>query len=158
MVRRDIALPYVRPLRVISVDTMGSELAVRAALEDMRGALTKAALDEDTLGSVTLVLAEALNNIAEHAYAGMQPGQVQVRAEIFADYIVIQLRDHGCALPGLQLPAGHLPDASGPRESLPEGGFGWFLIHELTETLNYKRANGENSLELRFARKPCSGS
>ena len=53
-------------------------------------------------------------------------------------------------LPGLRLPEGTAPPAVTPRESLPEGGFGWFLIRALTERLDYARADGENRLTLHF--------
>jgi serine/threonine-protein kinase RsbW len=43
-----------------------------------------------------------------------------------------------------------LPDASGPLHSLPEGGFGWFLIQNLANTLDYRRMAGENHLYLGF--------
>jgi len=31
---------------------------------------------------------------------------------------------------------------------LPEGGFGWIMIQQLTKSLKYQRIKGENHLEL----------
>ncbi|WP_348540063.1 hypothetical protein [Ruegeria sp. HKCCE4148] len=33
---------------------------------------------------------------------------------------------------------------------MPEGGFGWFLIHQLTSDIQYERRDGCNRLSLRF--------
>ena len=40
--------------------------------------------------------------------------------------------------------AGKLPDTA--LEDLPEGGFGWHLIHSLTNDLTYLRTGGCNRL------------
>ena len=103
--------------------------------------------------TVEIALAEALNNIAEHAYAPDSPGPLEIVAHIRDDGLEFVLRDHGRALPGLTLPAGQLPDSDVPLEDLPEGGFGWFLMHSLAESLSYIRENGENRLTLVFAQK-----
>ncbi len=114
-------------------------------------ALCHAGLDGDLGESVILAVAEALNNVAEHAYAGQAPGPVHMTADLFDDVLHVTLDDHGRPMPGLVLPPPRLPDATGPRDTLPEGGFGWFLIHKLTDTLTYNRRAGQNTLLLGFA-------
>ncbi len=89
------------------------------------------------------MLAEVLNNVAEHAYgrAGWagggggvgRPGGVRCR-----------VTDRGHPMPGGEPPEGLLP-AVQPHD-LPEGGFGWFLIRELSRDLRYARIGGENVL------------
>ena len=139
------------PRREWHVEIPATETAVRAALADMRAMLARSGLDDDTLGSVELVLAEVLNNICEHAYAGQAPGPVRLRATLGAARLSVCLRDRGRPLPGGTLPEGHLPDPTGPRGSLPEGGFGWFLIRDLTDSVTYSRDTGENRLDLHFS-------
>ena len=49
-----------------------SELAVREALAEISRGLGPLELNPEEAGTVELVLAEALNNIVEHAYAPMR--------------------------------------------------------------------------------------
>ncbi len=96
------------------------------------------------------MLAEILNNVEEHAYAGRagQPVAIEVRlAEDGASYIVedrgVPLSD-GC-LPGAVMPAAD-PDLPG---SWPEGGFGLPLVRRLARDLRYERREGRNRLRFR---------
>ena len=88
-----------------------------------------------------LVLAEVLNNIAEHAYAAgcgpitlcltAQPGRLCCRVE-----------DQGAPMPDHRLPPGNPP----PPLDLSEGGYGWHLIRQLTTGLRYERVGSVNQL------------
>ena len=133
------------------IATTGTEADVRAALAECRARLPGIGVSPDMLGSIELVMAEALNNIAEHAYAGLEPGPMIIEARRDDAALSIRLCDRGHALPGGALPAGRLPDSSGPRDTLPEGGFGWFLIRDLTSAIAYNREGGENRLDLTFS-------
>lgn len=99
----------------------------------------------DLADRAELLLAEALNNIVEHAYAG-QSGALRLVLLRRAGGLVIRLLDHGAPMPGLALPRGDLPDMHG--DSLPEGGFGWFLIRSLSHRLGYRRLRAGNLLVL----------
>ena len=52
--------------------------------------------------------------------------------------------DTGRPMPGLVLPTGICPTSDTDLEDLPEGGFGWHLIHTLTEELSYRRESTRN--------------
>lgn len=110
-------------------------------------------LPEEACGRSEIVLAEALNNIVEHAYAGCAGGEIRLRLEVSASQIAVTLTDRGRALRGLDLPAGRRPDLDLSCDALPEGGFGWFLIRELSESLEYSRRDGCNFLTLRLPRR-----
>ena len=98
--------------------------------------------------SVEIVLAEALNNIVEHAYAGQAEGTLQCSLRWQAGQLTIDLTDHGVALSGL--PTCRLPPADGwsdtASQDLPEGGFGWGLIRTLSSQACYCRCEGRNHL------------
>lgn len=135
----------------------GFTLRFSGAATDVPPALRQALSKLDTLGlaadwrsTVELVLAETLNNIAEHAYAGQPPGPVTLTARMTPDRLCVILRDQGCPLPGQKLPEGRAPNTDVPCASLPEGGFGWFLIRDLTTALHYRRTDQENRLQLEF--------
>lgn len=117
--------------------------SIRAALAILAAHLSAAGLAPDHCATAELVLAEVLNNVAEHAYAG-QGGQVAVALRIEPAGVRCRVTDRGHPMPGGAPPEGLLP-ALHPHD-LPEGGFGWFLIRELSRELRYARIAGENVL------------
>jgi serine/threonine-protein kinase RsbW len=121
---------------------------VRALLADCRRELEAQSTFGGDLGTVELVLAEALNNIAEHAYAQMPAGPVSIDLAVEGARLTIRLCDVGSALPNGRLPFGRRPEPTGPVDRLPEGGFGWFLIRDLCDRVEYHRIGGENHLLL----------
>jgi len=131
-----------------SLSETATESGVRSLLSQGRARLVAARVPDAWLGTIELVWAEALNNIAEHAYAGLEPGTVHIDAVIEGTGVSAIIRDRGKPLPGLTVPVAQLPVSNGPSESLPEGGFGWFLINDLCESVTYRRQNDENQLSL----------
>lgn len=127
-----------------------SEMSVRALLAGMRARLRAHGLPETACGTVEIVLAEALNNIVEHAYDGTDGGEIAVQAVLGSDGLTVTLSDHGAALPAQGLPSGRLPELGTGTAALPEGGFGWFLIRSLTREVHHAREAGTNRLILRF--------
>lgn len=130
------------------LSTIATTAGIRCLLSDLRTRLEEAGLSPETCGTVEIVLAEALNNVAEHAYPPDSPGPVHVRVVIHQEGLTCELTDAGRAMPGLVVPAGTPPDTEGPSSTLPEGGFGWLLIHSLTTDLDYDHRNGHNRLSL----------
>lgn len=118
----------------------------RAALGDLCGRLAARGLPEDDLGTIELVLAEALNNITEHAY-GPEGGPVEVMLDLTGPQILCELRDFGRPMPTGDAPATELPLIS-PPDFLPEGGFGWHIIRCLVVDLQYERTEGHNRLRM----------
>ncbi|WP_238365644.1 ATP-binding protein [Mesobacterium pallidum] len=127
------------------------DLATRDALKSVVGNLHSRGLGGELVGSVELVLAEILNNISEHAYADRPTGPVDLRMSVSGGLLRVEIVDQGIPLPDTGLPG--MGDADVPAETaeLPEGGFGWFLIHQLTESLQYRRDTGRNRLTVTFA-------
>lgn len=120
--------------------------AVREALFGMINAPPLADLPPDRRDMAELVLAEVLNNVAEHGYAG-GPGDITVRFGRGRAGLTCLVTDQGRAMPDGQLPPGELPGTAGvPLADLPEGGFGWHLIRSLTADLHYTRIKGQNCL------------
>jgi len=125
---------------------------IRGALDAVCGYLVTLGQGPEQRGTIKIALAEALNNIAEHAYAGQQPpGPVDLHATADGGILQVILLDRGRALPGLAPPPGLHHDLEVEPDSLPEGGFGWLLIRELTEDVSYIRTGDENRLTLVFS-------
>lgn len=120
--------------------------SVRLSLTRMLGRPPLSGLSDDARGTAELVLAEVLNNVAEHAY-GDAGGTVSVTLDLDPIGIRCQVLDTGRAMPGGQLPEGRLPGNTDlALEDLPEGGFGWHLIRTLCADLTYARVDGQNRL------------
>lgn len=121
---------------------------VRHVLAQTRMRLFERGVDMDSLGTVELVLCEVLNNVVEHAYASCASGPVWLRCRHEARGLRILLADEGVPMPHKRLPTGAPPDTGVCCEELPEGGFGWYLVRELSRDLSYRRAGGRNRLGL----------
>lgn len=139
----------LRPL--IRLRLPASRPAVRAALRDVGATLARFGLDQEVCSVTELVLAEALNNVVEHAYRDGD-GDIALDLDLAACGLAVTLRDKGRSLPDGLLPTGTLPAIGPDRDSLPEGGFGWFLIRQLGRDLTYE--HGPDGNRLRFV-LPC---
>jgi serine/threonine-protein kinase RsbW len=98
---------------------------------------------DDAAGSLEIVLAEALNNIVEHAYQFADDGQIEMEIFLGAEHLDIKLSDLGYQFPGIPQKR-EMRGSAIPFEDLPEGGFGWFLIHSLTQSIRYTFVDGKN--------------
>ena len=129
-----------------------SELAVREALEGVITGLDPLALDVEEVTTVELVLAEALNNIVEHAYPeGSEGGIIAIRCNHKNDGLHVTMKDEGNTMPDGQMPIGMAPNVDVDVMDMPEGGFGWFLIKDLAKDIRYRREGQANMLDLRLA-------
>ena len=119
----------------------------RLVLAEVCARLAAAGLDEDDIGTVELVLAEVLNNVAEHAY-GSDGGPVALRLDLPGDSVVCEVLDQGRPMPLGRVPDAGLPSIA-PPDHLPEGGFGWHIVRCLVSDLGYERGTDGNRLRLR---------
>ena len=122
--------------------------AVRATLGEIGRHPVMSKLPQDARGSAEVVLAEALNNIVEHAYdhAG---GKIELRLHRVRGMLLCDVFDTGAPMPNCEIPTG-LAQSVDQTEDLPEGGFGWFLIRALTENLQYRRIGARNHLSFQL--------
>ena len=133
-----------------NVSFCATELAARRAIARISDRLRQTGLETSRADEVEIALAEAVNNVVEHAYARSEPGDVRVLCSLRETQLDIRICDAGAPLPQNRLPAGQAVDVSVRRADLPEGGFGWFLIRELTSDIRYDRCGLINHLSLRF--------
>ena len=123
---------------------------VRQTLISVIGELRAFGVSQPDLEAAEVVLAECMNNIVEHAYA-QQPGQrFELKLLLTSVSLFCRVEDQGHPMPGLTMPPGRLADLSSELDELPEGGFGWFLIRELTSDLDYAHTNGLNRLSFQI--------
>ncbi len=121
---------------------------VSHAMAILRQSLKQMELAIEDIEKAELTLAEALNNVVEHAVYPDRNSQIFLRVEREQDTLICLIRDKGRPLPGAKPPVGKSVDPNAARSMLPEGGFGWIMIQHLTKSLKYRRIKGENHLEL----------
>lgn len=125
---------------------------MRDALQQLLDGLRPLSLDIEEVGTVELVMAEALNNIVEHAYPNGDPvGPINIECKQRRDGLVLTVTDQGRSMPDGRTPLGAPVDVNVPLNEMPEGGFGWFLIKDLAKDITYRRVDVENRLSLRLA-------
>lgn len=123
-----------------------NDLEAREGIRAIAGQLRQQGISEERTGDVEIALAEAINNVVEHAYAGVEAGQIHVSCHLRAGRLEIRIHDRGRPMPGGDLPSGEPAEPA----DLPEGGFGWFLIRQLATEIKYERRGEKNLLWLRF--------
>jgi serine/threonine-protein kinase RsbW len=118
--------------------------SVRAALGALMAGPVLSSVAAEDKGMAELVLAEAMNNIVEHAYIEMT-GEITLTLWQSEGEVACRITDRGAAMPGDTMPDGVLA-AHVEADALPEGGFGWFLIRSLSRDLRYSRHGTLNEL------------
>lgn len=99
--------------------------------------------------NIQIVLAEALNNIIEHGFERENAGLIEIDIEVSGGTVVIHLSDNGKSFTPPTPTQTPMQD-SGDFDNLPEGGFGWFLIREITSSYECYRRSNQNLLILYF--------
>ena len=134
---------------------------VRQSLIDIHDRFDRKVPD-DALGRMELVLAEVLNNIVHHGTgAGKEPGDETAAPSRVTVHVTVTGHDGGlaCAVvdDGSAVPHDCLlvPDTRpGPEiAAIHAGGFGWFIIRDLTRSLFYYREGPRNVLCFNIPRK-----
>ncbi|NJL93960.1 MAG: response regulator [Anaerolineae bacterium] len=93
-------------------------------------------------GLLALAVQELGVNVVEHAYGG-RGGEIDVELELSGRQLELSLRDNA--------PNGFISEAvvSLPDPlSLPEGGWGLYLIHQIMDRVDYQRRANGNSWQL----------
>lgn len=134
-----------------------TQAAVRHTLSAQAGTLAALLPMAECRHEAEIALAEALNNIVEHAFAGLLPGEIRVDAVLHGGLARFEIRDDGRAMPAGPLPGARMPslDAGDPLD-LPEGGFGWALLRALTRDLSYRREGPLNVLRFSLPAMPAA--
>jgi serine/threonine-protein kinase RsbW len=112
--------------------------------ENMAHELGDLPVDCETLGHhLNMVLTEALVNAIKHANAADPNKEVHIRISVCDKNLLIRVYDNGL---GFDL---NLVSNSACPDPLNEQGRGIFIIRSLMDSVEYKKANGGNVLEMK---------
>lgn len=124
--------------------------SVSTALREVRCALSSRGGLAQIDPSWEIVVAEVLNNIVEHAYQSGE-GKIYLSLEFRSGppaILLAEFTDFGRPMPDGKPPVAKPANLDVQRDDLPEGGFGWAMIHALVSSLVYHRNEGCNNLSL----------
>lgn len=142
------------PQTTLRYELQSTPEAVRDTLIAIKSSLLQGNETEMVGDMWELVVAEVLNNIVEHAYSERKDGAIEVELQFANSHMSARFVDYGDPMPDGALPANRPADIDVPTQDLPEGGFGWHLIHTLSDSLNYERRNRQNCLFLEMTLVP----
>ncbi len=121
-------------------------VSIASTMVALLDCLGKTGVAADDLGSMEIVMLEAINNIVEHAYLYCPDKPIELLVRKLGQDVAVELTDSGAQMPGGILPKGAPANVDVPVDQLPEGGFGWYLIRTLSKDLHYCREGNENRL------------
>jgi serine/threonine-protein kinase RsbW len=93
-----------------------------------------AGFDEQAVYQIQVAVDEACANIVDHAYAGMESGDMEVSCSLNDGTFVIRVRDWGTSF---NPDAIEDPDREAPLEERALGGLGLFLIRQFMEGVQF---------------------
>ncbi|MBF9045859.1 hypothetical protein LSUCC0031_01900 [Rhodobacterales bacterium LSUCC0031] len=141
------------PRLLISLHFPAGPDGVRHALLTVDATLHAEGISDDLRDRTQIALAEACNNIVEHAYCDRQGDNPSITLDVASDRggIQITLRDKGGPMPNGQLPGAVFPQIADDDPLLwPEGGFGWPILRSMARALSMSRCHGQNILRFRL--------
>lgn len=95
----------------------------------------KAGFSDKEIYSIQLAADEASTNIIEHAYAGVDDGQIEIDCSIFDGGIKIVIHDRGKPFNPSTVPE---PNVNAELSERKIGGLGMYLMRQLMDKVTYK--------------------
>jgi serine/threonine-protein kinase RsbW len=118
-----------------------TRLRVEAVLENVPLAIDcagksarEAGFDERTVHRIQMAVDEACANVVQHAYAGQEPGDMEVLCQVDDECLVIRVRDWGRAF---DPDAVEEPKLQAPLAERDLGGLGLFLIRQFVDRAQF---------------------
>jgi serine/threonine-protein kinase RsbW len=113
-----------------------------------RGASRELGLEEADASRVELCVVELATNCIRHAYRGEPGHPVTVRLVARTRELEIAVIDEGTPMPAEKRAAPTAPSDPIDLQSIPEGGRGLFLVHQLMDAVSYEDEGARNVVRL----------
>lgn len=106
-----------------------------------------AGFSEGETHDLAVALSEVCSNSHRHSYGGRIDGRIDLEAEVQAGRLSLTIRDYGAGFDAAK--------RAGPLPPEPvEGGYGLFLIHQLTDDVEYTNMGVGTRVVLVKKRRP----
>jgi len=120
--------------------------AVHSANEDASRWLAQREASADVQYLANLVIEELVTNCIKYGYEDTGEHVVEVRLKLSADELAVTVTDDGQPFNPLELPT---PELQAPVENRPIGGLGIHLVRQMSDRMEYVRADGKNRVTVR---------
>ncbi len=131
-------------------------LRIKALLENVPLAMDcvaewaqKIGLDKRTLYEIQLAVDEACANVADHAYSGEEPGDMEVSCYLEGRLFTIRVRDWGR---GFDPASVVVPNVDASLEERSLGGLGLFIVRQVMDHVQFT-VDPEIGNELRMTKR-----
>jgi anti-sigma regulatory factor (Ser/Thr protein kinase) len=131
-------------------------LRVKALLENVPLAIDcvaelakRVGLDKRTLYEIQLAVDEACANVADHAYSGEEPGDMEISCSLENQLFTIRVRDWGR---GFDPKSVVVPDVGAPLEERTLGGLGLFIVRQVMDHVQFT-VDPETGNELKMTKR-----
>src|SRR5918994_2241370 len=101
----DVSWGQAATLNTSTNDRSGLQMSLPAKAENvavvrhaLAGLAERLGMDEASLADLKTVVTEACMNVVVHAYAGTEPGPLEIEAESDFDGLTVLIRDHGSGI------------------------------------------------------------
>lgn len=91
--------------------------------------------------AVNLSVDELLNNTISYGYADDEPHTIELTLRVDAGAVVVQIVDDGREFESSGVPE---PDTDAALEDRTVGGLGLFIVHQMMDSVEFRRENGRN--------------
>ncbi len=147
----DVSGGFGKNTMLLDLEFESDFLSVREAVISARDVLTHRQIGCEHVTKIELAVAEALNNVVEHAYKETCDGMICMKVEQSGKSIIVSVMDHGLPFPSDKLSVNEPVPVGVALSDIPEGGFGWYFIRTIAENVNHRRSkDGINHLQMEF--------
>jgi len=102
-----------------------------------------AGMDDSAIYAVELSMDEACSNVIEHAYEGIEGGEIECTCDSDEKNLTIIIHDHGKSFDPSSIA---LPDLDSDLESRPLGGLGVFFMKKSMDELRFESLGEEGNV------------
>ncbi len=103
-------------------------------------------LTSEVAFAVNLALDEILTNTISYGYDDDEPHRIEITVGPEAEALAIVIVDDSAAF---DLSSAPTPDIGTSLEERPLGGLGLFLVHQMMDSVEYRREEGRNIVTLK---------
>ena len=96
--------------------------------------------------AVNLALDEILTNTISYGYHDDEPHRIEITVGLEAEDLAIVIVDDSAAFDLSNAPT---PDIGASLDERPLGGLGLFLVHQMMDSVEYRREEGRNIVTLK---------
>ena len=111
-------------------------------------------VDEAALYQIQVAVDEACANVVQHAYAGMEPGEMEILCHVDNGSFIISIRDWGNSFNPEEISD---PDISSPLEERSLGGLGLFFMKQYMDKVSFS-SDPEAGNELTMVKRRVSAA